>query len=314
MKNSTTYETKYENVEDSTQKKKSGIVLESLKSIRYTKNYKIFNYSKDVALICNETEPGFRVESHFHDWIEFSYVLDGEQDFMIKDQTFTICTGDFLMVNLGEMHGSVKKTACKKIALQIKSSFIKKYLPEVDTSILFCNSTTLKTKEEFIIYHDIVTEFKKIVDLFLLEKPHKYILIRAQIFIIFYKLIEILEKNENHRKKNEPITKIDINDLIAYINNNYQTGITMNEVARQFNYSPSFISKFFKERVGMNFTDYVNELKLSQAVYEIVHSDLKISDICYSCGFNNSKSFFKAFKNKYNVTPKQYQEFHKKSI
>ena len=84
MKSSTTYETKYENVEDSTQKKKSGIVLESLKSIRYTKNYKIFNYSKDVALICNETEPGFRVESHFHDWIEFSYVRDGEQDFMIK--------------------------------------------------------------------------------------------------------------------------------------------------------------------------------------------------------------------------------------
>jgi AraC-like DNA-binding protein len=83
--------------------------------------------------------------------------------------------------------------------------------------------------------------------------------------------------------------------------------VSMDEAANHVGYSKFHFARLFKEYTGMTFNDYQTTLKLKEVERQLSDTDLQISDIAMSCGFNNLTSLSRCFKKQYGCSPSQFR-------
>ncbi len=83
--------------------------------------------------------------------------------------------------------------------------------------------------------------------------------------------------------------------------------VTLSYVSDRLFLSQSYVSRVFKAETGVNFIDYLSEEKLVRSARMLTERNMKIKDICEVIGYSNSNYYIRKFKEKYGVTPKQYQ-------
>ena len=98
-------------------------------------------------------------------------------------------------------------------------------------------------------------------------------------------------------------------EIIEFIDKNYHLPeLSLDFLADNFHVSPSNVSMIVKNITGFGFREYLSKLRVEKASYLLRHSEQSIQDICESCGFNSTKTFYRIFKNATNVTPKKYRQ------
>ena len=94
----------------------------------------------------------------------------------------------------------------------------------------------------------------------------------------------------------------------TYIDENLTKDISLASISEHVNYSPTYVSKIFRQHYGMSYIDYLNSqrVKLSQSL--LASTELSVKEIGFQVGFNNMQSFFRIFKRYTGLTPLQYRE------
>ena len=82
--------------------------------------------------------------------------------------------------------------------------------------------------------------------------------------------------------------------------------IKLKMVADIFFYNEKYFSHMFKERIGVNFTGYLNELRVRRALSLIDGNAASVQELSAKCGFNDSYYFSKVFKKHVGLSPSQY--------
>lgn len=91
------------------------------------------------------------------------------------------------------------------------------------------------------------------------------------------------------------------------INANYfDSGLYLPEISSRLNMSAKHIARVFKTVTDMTVTEYINEIRLKKAVEWLENSKLSIHEIISKIGIDNESYFYKLFKMKYGVTPREY--------
>lgn len=91
-----------------------------------------------------------------------------------------------------------------------------------------------------------------------------------------------------------------------YIQANYQT-VNLEDVAVNFGLSEPYVSKYFKDKAGITFGDYVSQIRMKKAKTLLKNSTMTIESIAISVGYPNVEHFSRQFKKKYNMSPVQYR-------
>lgn len=103
-----------------------------------------------------------------------------------------------------------------------------------------------------------------------------------------------------------------MNRVFEFVMKNFNREITIAEVANHVNLAANSFSRYFSQRTRKSFIAFVNEVRLSHATKLLQENTLSISEICYTCGYNNLSNFNRQFKNVYQVSPLVYaKQFHK---
>lgn len=105
-----------------------------------------------------------------------------------------------------------------------------------------------------------------------------------------------------------------INKILSFIEMNYANNITLDDISKLIGMSSSATSRFFKTKTKQNFNYYLTNHRIGKATQKLVETEKFISEICYSCGFNNISNFNMVFKKKNNCTPNEYRQKYKASI
>lgn len=92
-----------------------------------------------------------------------------------------------------------------------------------------------------------------------------------------------------------------------YIEKNYSYRMSVTELADMFSISRSQMFRIFKAEYGVSVKDYIVDYRLMQAAGLMAREDMSISEIMYSCGFNDLPYFSKRFKEKYSSSPTIYR-------
>ena len=95
---------------------------------------------------------------------------------------------------------------------------------------------------------------------------------------------------------------------VDYIYSHLHYRITINELAEHLNLSVSYLSKLFKKEMGINVSEYINELKVEQAKNMLQYSDLKIIDISNYLSFSSQSHFIQVFQKITGYTPHKFRQ------
>lgn len=98
-----------------------------------------------------------------------------------------------------------------------------------------------------------------------------------------------------------------ISCIKSYINDHYNT-VTLDTVADLVRMSPTYVSKYFKQKTGQKFSDYVLSVKMNKAAVLLNVITYRICDVSNMVGYENAKNFSTTFKRYYGKNPKEYRE------
>ena len=100
-----------------------------------------------------------------------------------------------------------------------------------------------------------------------------------------------------------------INRAIEYINNNYNSNISLDDVSMEVDVTPYYFSRLFKEEMGVGFVEYVAKLRIDKAK-ELLNNDTNMSmkEICIEVGYTDPNYFSRQFKKYEGMSPTEYRE------
>lgn len=93
-----------------------------------------------------------------------------------------------------------------------------------------------------------------------------------------------------------------------YVKEHYKERITLEDISNRLFLHQAYFSSIFKKETGQNFIDYVNKVRVDQAVVMLRNTDHKIKMISDMVGFQSHSYFNKVFKNEIGVTPAVFRK------
>ncbi len=90
---------------------------------------------------------------------------------------------------------------------------------------------------------------------------------------------------------------------------NYNRKISLQEVASVAGMNPTAFCRYFKDRSGKTYAEFINELRINYACKLLRHGNRTIAFVCCETGFNNLSNFNRQFKARIGKSPSEYRDF-----
>ena len=166
-----------------------------------------------------------------------------------------------------------------KICIEIINNFIK------TLNILKINVIDILNVDEL---------YEKLENLYTIEDYKK----------LLHDAIEKFTDFINEKKKNIDYAR---DFILDYIQKNYDKDIYLDLLADKLNISSNYLSAYFLKKMGVNFVDYLNSVRISRAKELLKISHKKVNDIALETGYNSVNSFIRAFKRYTGKTPNKFR-------
>lgn len=245
---------------------------------------------------------------HYHTPYEIYYLFSGNIRYLINCNLFDINEGDVVLIKKNELHMTKRLN-------NSKGENIKIYIEEKAFEQLGKNAEEFKKCFDFnhivLSTHQkkyVASIFSKIVREQEANTPFSAQLLNNYIYELLsflYKLV-FIDTEDIVADANDP--NEEINKAIKYIYTNCDKQITLSEVADFCHMNPSYFSRFFKKSTGLNLIDYINILKIKNAAFMLINTNLSIAEISQNCGFNDQGYFCKTFKKINGITASEYKK------
>lgn len=249
-------------------------------------------------------------QEYFHEEIKLVYVFEGTLEIRIGQETYVLVQDDFLIINSNKPHviNSLSKTL---IGFFSVSAIMLRQIMTQRHTIFWCNSTLDKSSA----YDEVRKVIKGIVNIFFHQKGAGKIHLIGQYYEILYLMTKYFLVSDIDTFKEQSITveEARLEKITEYVSENFQNKISLSELAEQMYLSETYLSKYIKKQLGMNFLEYLNNVRLNHIIDGLIYSDKSITRIALENGFNNIGTFNRVFKSKYQMTPHDYRKQIKKN-
>lgn len=116
------------------------------------------------------------------------------------------------------------------------------------------------------------------------------------------RLLMLADRYQQTRDAEDPIIK----QAKDFIRNNISLNIKARDVAADVNLSESYFTVYFKQKTGENFRDYLLSVRVDLARSLLAEGRLSVSEIASATGYQDYRSFSRAFKNVTGISPSEY--------
>lgn len=246
---------------------------------------------------------------HFHPEVELIYIEGASAKRHVGDHISEYKENDLVLIganipHLNFDHGVT--TTYRKEVLHFKSDFRDKIvhsLPELQQidrllelskyGIAFYGATKLKAgalmKTLYLL--EPFNYFMTIMELLkLLASSNEFELLHSKPFINKY------SRKEQRR----------IREIYGFVDENYQSKITLENVASLCNLSKPAFCRYFKKATGSTFVAFLNQYRISQAK-RLLLKGKNVSETCYDCGFESLSYFNRSFKKITGQNPSEFK-------
>ncbi len=243
-------------------------------------------------------------DRHVHKEAELAYVMKGNLRIAVRDSVLTAGEGEFICICGSMLHQYVHEDPESAI---IKVKFMKEWFrfPFLDKSVwnkirsLYGTSFSIR-QDPYIsrIFAEMIPPeeegcpdihvFSRLLDLTLYLVHHTGVIRET---------VSLENTDTDYTEK-----------MLQYVQENCTRPLTLPMLAEYLNLSESYCSKYFKKVVGLNFVDYVNALRVNNALYLLLNTNYSITRIVDEIGFGSVQSFNRVFRLQTGTTPSHYRQ------
>ncbi|MEK4439310.1 GH39 family glycosyl hydrolase [Paenibacillus sp. FSL K6-2862] len=247
------------------------------------------------------------VPTHWHDSIEILFVLKGNADVYVQNESFDLNKDDLILINSNEIHTIQSDKDNLLLALQIPSSFLKEQGVDQEQITFNCCSFRSGPAEQSK-FDEIRALLASIMWVYNKAGYSYEVKIRSLLLELIYLLLRNFRSGQTKYVRTSKKNMERLLKLNEYIQANYNQPLSLNELAERENFSVSYLSRFFQTSMGITFRAYLTRIRLEYAMKDMLTTDYPIIKIALDNGFPNLKSFHKAFKDVYQTTPAEYRK------
>ncbi len=249
-------------------------------------------------------------ECHCHPHYEIYIQLEGCRTYFIKDRVFVINAGDIVMISPYIMHrtSSNDENGFERVLIDFGVPYLEslyELCPEFDTKDIL--------KEGFCVLSSNILNNSYIKDISLRlvqESKRNEVASESMKRLLLGQIIMFIDRL-NHSKALVSASDVKsykrISDIIAYIEQNYASKITLEDISREYFISYHYLSHTFRDITGLSFTEYLNTVRISKAREMIDKQLYPLNVISEKVGFGSYKQFGRIFKEITGVSPSQYK-------
>lgn len=269
--------------------------------------------SKYELYLYSDSEP-LKIFPHIHDFYEIYYLLSDQVEYVVNNQVYQLKKGDFVILPPGLMHYP------SNLSIHPGKTY--------DRIVLWCS---IPCFEEFVkldsclnhmweavnvnsSYHIrpsvgssqlLRTAFFRLLD----EQENAGFATEAMthslLMQIFICINRIIFKRDNFQK-HTPVVHL-FNNIVYYIHTHLTEELSLETLSREFYVSKGYISRLFREYMGISVHQYILSLRL-ECSKNAIESGVPIAKAAETFGFQDYSSFFRSFKKAFLLSPKQYQD------
>jgi xylan 1,4-beta-xylosidase len=232
------------------------------------------------------------------------FLLEGTVKITINQIQYEMSSDDVVIVNKGDYFEIEKVTNSNLLFKFIISDSIVHNTLNVTGLSFTCNSIIHKDNN----YQSIKKDVLNILDILFYNNNKVNFLYLSHVYHLLNTIVQNFAKTQTENKDNR------ISQIEEYLKEHYSDNLSLKGISEQFYMDHAYLSRQFKKFTNVNFKEYLVELRLSHAEYELEYTERKVAEIALENGFYNVASFNKAFKKKFDTTPSQYREIHKKQV
>ncbi len=245
-----------------------------------------------------ENHPAYMPQTHYHSEYEVYYLTDGRCRYFIHDKTYSLATGDLVVIPPGIIHKVIYETQThSRLWLLCPEDYVpSSVLPVLDRIAHFSQTpdTARQTASIFAKLREAVTK----PDIFSQDTIRCCVM---QLFLLMAKASALT----NPLPTSNPF----IEHAVAFIRANYMDRFTLTDVAKYCAVSPEHLSRVFKKETGFGFNEYLNLYRLQKAEALLKSGQFQsISQVALLCGFNDSNYFSGAYKKIYGIPPSKVKK------
>ena len=270
------------------------------------------------------------IKMHRHNFYEFMYVIDGSIYQNIENSMHLYTAGSCCLMNKNIHHREVYDEYHRIVFLKISDDLISYILSapplkssgrslRYETISAFLGSDPGSADSSNRSYIDFIPSCNdpescgSIYDC--LERINEELQLKdkASVHKIIFYLTQILDTLcDESLYSTTPIqvgTEAQrelFEEISAYIRQK-KGRTSRSDLENVFNYSGDYIYRIIGKYTGLSISEYCMQVRLENAACLLRETNLSVQQICAELGFTNTTQFYKAFKDRYDMTPKKYR-------
>lgn len=262
-----------------------------------------------VSLYCvNENHPRYRMAYHWHSEIEIIRIISGVLMLSVNDTEYKLTEGNVAVVNPELVHGALPCNCIYEVIVFKPEGL---FSSTVQTRS-FCSELLSGNILLNCVYRED-SDIKNAADALFasLKNSYDYYHIEAlsALYGFFGTIIKKgLYKNQLSLPYSQSSKKIlKLKKALSFIRKSYNQQISLHDMAKEAEMSHKYFCAVFKELTHQTPFEYLTSYRLERASTMLTETDTSVTDIAFSCGFNDLSYFIKTFKKYKGVTPARYR-------
>lgn len=244
-----------------------------------------------------------------HNRNEVLYFISGRASYLVEGVVYKLVPGSIMIMRSGEMHKIIieDNQPYERMALHFDAEIMNLIDKSGVLAEPFENRPlgvgNLYTSNDIRIGH--IYECLKSIDSSPEDNEMRRIAITSNLFAILYEIKLAFDERVNKKSSNKPVQSL-TSEIIAYINANLSSELSLDMLCEKFFISKNHLNRIFKIATGVTVWEYVKLKRLIMARNSILAGSSAIS-ACQSSGFNDYSAFYRAYKERFGVSPKSNQ-------
>lgn len=254
-----------------------------------------------------------KVFPHRHNFFEVYYLLSERLDYVIGNQEYHMKRGDVLLLPPGLLHypseiPAHSKQNYSRIVLWCNIEFFEQVI-QFDPDLNYMWDVVVQNSSYLI--RPAVTASTQLYDQLLQllnEQKQSGFATKAMstsILMTIFVLLNRITCEKKHFGQHSPSANL-FSNMINYIHSNLADELTLSTLSQHFFISKGYISRLFRDYMGISVHQYILSLRL-EGCRKGIQAGIPITTVVDMYGFRDYSSFYRAFKNTFLVSPKEYQ-------
>lgn len=241
---------------------------------------------------------------HMHTNPELILMLEGQCDLFIGEQKYHMKDNDMVIVNKNTFHNleTVNEATLISVLLDLKSFGLTN--DEIEQTEFNLNSMINEDDER---YDQLRYLIYSIIKYNTMENVNSIYTNRAISFSFFAQLMNgfSIIKQSNYKINDAYNT---LTTIGSWLNDHYSECVSLSYICEKFNYTPSYLSRLFKSITGYTFIEIYDYIRVNYSLNSLLLTNKTIEEISLEHGFENARSYVRAFKKLKNQSPTQYRQ------